>query len=68
MKECLHTICGLYQDYAGIHNEPVSSDEKSSENHDTDVAIALLEVQRTTCMAMQKLIIMVRSQKSVNLR
>ncbi|KAB1668927.1 hypothetical protein ES319_1Z092800v1 [Gossypium barbadense] len=59
MKECLHTICGLYQDYAGIRNEPDSSDEKSSENHNTDVAIALLEVQRTTCMAMQKLIIMI---------
>ncbi|MBA0636838.1 hypothetical protein Godav_025834 [Gossypium davidsonii] len=59
MKECLHTICGLYQDYAGIRNEPDSSDEHSSENHNTDVAIALLEVQRTTCMAMQKLIIMV---------
>ncbi|KAA3478958.1 negative regulator of systemic acquired resistance SNI1 isoform X2 [Gossypium australe] len=68
MKECLHTICGLYQDYAGICNEPDSSDEKSSENHNTDVAIALLEVQRTTCMAMQKLIIMVRSQISVNIR
>ncbi|MBA0724190.1 hypothetical protein Golax_020897 [Gossypium laxum] len=59
MKECLHTICGLYQDYAGIRNEPDSSDEHSSENHNTDVAIALLEVQRTTCMAMQKLIIMI---------
>lgn len=34
---------------------------KSSENHNADVAMALVEVQKTTCMAMQKLLIMVSS-------
>ncbi|XP_039065129.1 negative regulator of systemic acquired resistance SNI1-like isoform X2 [Hibiscus syriacus] len=62
MKDCLYTICSLSQDYAGNNNESDCSEpsiEKSSENHNTDVAIALLEVQRTTCMAMQKFLIMI---------
>ncbi|GMI77648.1 SUPPRESSOR OF NPR1-1, INDUCIBLE 1 [Hibiscus trionum] len=61
MKDCLYTICALCQDYAGNYNESECSEtssEKSSENHNTDVAIALFEVQRATCMAMQKLLIM----------
>ncbi|KAK8618461.1 hypothetical protein V6N13_132452 [Hibiscus sabdariffa] len=62
MKDCLYTICALCQDYAGHHNESECSEsscEKSSENHNTDVVIALFEVQRSTCMAMQKLLIMI---------
>ncbi|XP_022715808.1 negative regulator of systemic acquired resistance SNI1 isoform X4 [Durio zibethinus] len=61
MKDCLSTICGLCQDYAGIDESGCSetSMEKSSENHNNDVTIALLEVQKTTCMAMQKLLIMI---------
>ncbi|XVF27558.1 hypothetical protein REPUB_Repub14bG0118500 [Reevesia pubescens] len=62
MKDCLFTICGLCKDHAGSYNESECSEtsmEKSSENHNTDVAIALLEVQKTTCMAMQKLMIMI---------
>ncbi|GMI93465.1 SUPPRESSOR OF NPR1-1, INDUCIBLE 1 [Hibiscus trionum] len=62
MKDCLFTICSLCQDYAGNRNESdcsKTSIEKSPENHNTDVAIALLEVQRTTCMAMQKFMIMI---------
>ena len=64
MKDCLSTICGLCPDHAGSDESECSetSMEKSSENHNTDVAIALLEIQKTTCMAMQKLLIMVRSQ------
>ncbi|XVE51421.1 hypothetical protein DITRI_Ditri02bG0038900 [Diplodiscus trichospermus] len=62
MKDCLSTLCGLCQDYAGIDNESGCSEtsmEKSSKNHNTDVAIAVLEIKRTTCMAMQKLLIMI---------
>lgn len=65
MKDCLSTICGLCQDHAGIVDESEHSETsmgKSYENHNTDVAIALLEVQKTTCLAMQKLLTMVRSQ------
>ncbi|XVF87391.1 hypothetical protein PTKIN_Ptkin18bG0116400 [Pterospermum kingtungense] len=62
MKDCLSTICALCQDYAGIDSESHCSEtsmEKSSENHNADVAMALPEVQKTTCMAMQKLLIMI---------
>lgn len=61
MKDCLSKICGLYQNYAGINSESHCSETsmgKSSENHNADVAMALVEVQKTTCMAMQKLLIM----------
>ncbi|KAK6264662.1 hypothetical protein SCA6_020096 [Theobroma cacao] len=62
MKDCLSTICGLCQDHAGIVDESEHSETsmgKSYENHNTDVAIALLEVQKTTCLAMQKLLTMI---------
>ncbi|XWS12566.1 hypothetical protein CRYUN_Cryun37aG0100800 [Craigia yunnanensis] len=61
MKDCLSTIYGLCPDHAGSDESECSetSMEKSSENHNTDVAIALLEVQKTTYLAMQKLLIMI---------
>ncbi|XWS18466.1 hypothetical protein CRYUN_Cryun32bG0046000 [Craigia yunnanensis] len=62
MKDCLSTICGLCPDHPGRDNEPECSEtsmEESSENLNIDVAIALPEVQKTTCMAMQKLLIMI---------
>ncbi|OMO65237.1 hypothetical protein COLO4_31385 [Corchorus olitorius] len=62
MKDCLSTICGLSQYHAGIVDGSDCSEtsmEKSSEDHNTDVAVALIEVQKTTCRAMENLMIMI---------
>ncbi|PON57395.1 negative regulator of systemic acquired resistance (SNI1) [Trema orientale] len=62
MKDCLTIMCQLYQISAEFSDDkihPENSAEKSAENSDNAVTIALLEVGKNICFAMQKFLTMI---------
>lgn len=62
MKDCLSILCELYHVHTGISNDHEyleNSIVKPSEDCNTALAFAFLEVGKSTCIAMQKLLITV---------
>ncbi|XP_062013052.1 negative regulator of systemic acquired resistance SNI1 isoform X2 [Rosa rugosa] len=62
MKDCLAIMCKLYQTNAGFADDLISSETsvaQPAENFDTAATIALLEIGKNTCIAMQKFLIMI---------
>ncbi|KAJ4703580.1 Negative regulator of systemic acquired resistance (SNI1) [Melia azedarach] len=60
MKDCLSILCELYHVHTGISNDHEyleNSIVKPSEDCNTALAFAFLEVGKSTCIAMQKLLI-----------
>ena len=62
MKDCLTIMCQLYQNSAAFSSDiihPENSSGKLAENSDTPVTVALLEVGKNACIAMQKFLTVV---------
>ena len=67
VRDCLAIMCGLSQIQSTFSNNkiyPENSVAKPPDNCDTVVAIALPEIGKKTCIAMQKLLILVCSSTS----
>ncbi|XP_031278111.1 negative regulator of systemic acquired resistance SNI1-like [Pistacia vera] len=62
MKDCLSILCCLCPAHTGVisgHGCPENSFRKPSEDCNTPLVFALLEVGKSSCIAMQKLLIMI---------
>ncbi|XP_059440204.1 negative regulator of systemic acquired resistance SNI1 isoform X2 [Corylus avellana] len=62
VRDCLAIMCGLSQIQSAFSNNkiyPENSVAKPPDNCDTAVAIALPEIGKKTCIAMQKLLILI---------
>ncbi|GAY34653.1 hypothetical protein CUMW_012600 [Citrus unshiu] len=62
MKDCLSILCGLSQVYTGMSDNrgsPENSNTKPSEDCNPALAFALLQVGKSTCIAMQKFLIII---------
>ncbi|KAK3207037.1 hypothetical protein Dsin_021083 [Dipteronia sinensis] len=62
MKDCLSCFSGLYQVHAGINNDHGCSENyvtKPSEDCYPALAFALLDAEKSTCVAIQKLLTMI---------
>lgn len=62
MKDCLSILCGLCQAHTGLisnHGCSENSVRKPSGEHNTPLVFALLEVGKSTCIAMQRFLILV---------
>ena len=69
MKDCLSILSGLCQVLAGINNHHECSENsvtKPPEDCDPALAFALLDAEKSTCVAIQKLLTM-ESYESINL-
>lgn len=67
VRDCLTIICGLCQIQSALSNDKICSENyvaKPSDICDTAVAISLPEIGQNTCIAMQKLLILVSSKTS----
>ena len=67
VRDCLTIICGLRQIQSAFSNDKICLENyvaKPSDSCDTAVAIALPEIGQNTCIAMQKLLILVSSKTS----
>ncbi|KAL5575326.1 hypothetical protein UlMin_017025 [Ulmus minor] len=62
MKDCLNTMCNLYQISEAFSDDLIHQEKsvvESAENTDSSVVIALFEVGKNTCISMQKLLSMI---------
>ena len=67
VRDCLTIMCGLCQIQSAFSNDEICLENyvaKPSGKCDTAVAIALPEIGKNTCIAMQKLLILVSSETS----
>ncbi|XP_018500718.2 negative regulator of systemic acquired resistance SNI1 [Pyrus x bretschneideri] len=61
-KDCLTIMCKLYQTHAGFTDDLICSKKsvaQPAENFDAATAIALLEIGKNTCIAMQKFLVII---------
>ncbi|XP_044495085.1 negative regulator of systemic acquired resistance SNI1 [Mangifera indica] len=75
MKDCLSILCGLCQAHTGLisdHGCSENSVRKPSGEHNTPLVFALLEVGKSTCIAMQRFLILILkldiSKKNANMQ
>ncbi|XP_050287164.1 negative regulator of systemic acquired resistance SNI1 isoform X4 [Quercus robur] len=62
VRDCLTIVCGLFQIQSAFSNDKICLENyvaKPSDSCDTAVAIALPEIGQNTCIAMQKLLILI---------
>ncbi|KAB1221997.1 hypothetical protein CJ030_MR2G018489 [Morella rubra] len=62
VRDCLSIMCGLCQIQSALSNDQIYSENyvaKQFDNHDTAMAIALPEIGKNTCIAMQKLLTLI---------